>query len=239
MMGSGVVVLKNSAIQQLKPEIKQQQKYAFLFFFNSTKLHSTIITIVNQEAHGVGWSFVSHCPPPPSSPQRLLSVPDCDGCEHCVCGCAGGSIDFMTHYRLVNPSSLEGYARAFVVEDQDLDTVINLAVSRHDPGHSPKPTVSPCQYTVHGRTAWLWTQRQTHCLPLSIHSSRSVSTALDTAPNPLSPPVNTQFTVSQHDPGHSANPTVSPSQYTVLGQSARPGHSAKPTVSLLSKHKSR
>ena len=39
----------------------------------------------------------------------------------------------MTHYRLVNPSNLEGYARAFVVEDQDLDTVINLAVSQHSP----------------------------------------------------------------------------------------------------------
>ena len=50
----------------------------------------------------------------------------------CVCA-TDGSVDFMTHYRLVNPTNLEGYARAFVVEDQDLDTVINLAVSQHGP----------------------------------------------------------------------------------------------------------
>ena len=34
----------------------------------------------------------------------------------------------MQHYRLVDPSKLEGYARAFVVEDGDLDTVINIQV---------------------------------------------------------------------------------------------------------------
>ena len=32
----------------------------------------------------------------------------------CVCA-TDGSVDFMTHYRLVNPTNLEGYARAFVV----------------------------------------------------------------------------------------------------------------------------
>ncbi|XP_012945585.1 trichohyalin, partial [Aplysia californica] len=37
-----------------------------------------------------------------------------------------GGIDFMQHYRLVDPSNLEAYARAFVVEDGDMDTVINL-----------------------------------------------------------------------------------------------------------------
>ncbi|XP_046353248.2 uncharacterized protein LOC124133067 [Haliotis rufescens] len=36
------------------------------------------------------------------------------------------SIDFLSHYRLVDPGKLEGYARAFVVEDRDLDTVINF-----------------------------------------------------------------------------------------------------------------
>ncbi|GFO17404.1 hypothetical protein PoB_004390900, partial [Plakobranchus ocellatus] len=36
----------------------------------------------------------------------------------------GGDIDFLSHYRLVNPQMLESYARAFVVEDEDFDTVI-------------------------------------------------------------------------------------------------------------------
>ncbi|RUS85817.1 hypothetical protein EGW08_006446 [Elysia chlorotica] len=35
-----------------------------------------------------------------------------------------GDIDFLSHYRLVNPHLLESYARAFVVEDEDFDTVI-------------------------------------------------------------------------------------------------------------------
>ncbi|GFS03619.1 hypothetical protein ElyMa_001154700 [Elysia marginata] len=35
-----------------------------------------------------------------------------------------GDIDFLSHYRLVNPQMLESYARAFVVEDEDFDTVI-------------------------------------------------------------------------------------------------------------------
>ncbi|XP_067685072.1 uncharacterized protein [Haliotis asinina] len=35
------------------------------------------------------------------------------------------SIDFLSHYRLVDPGKLESYARAFVVEDRDLDTVIS------------------------------------------------------------------------------------------------------------------
>ncbi|KAH3820045.1 hypothetical protein DPMN_121789 [Dreissena polymorpha] len=34
-------------------------------------------------------------------------------------------IDFLSHYRLVDPSKIDTYARAFVVEDGDLDTVIN------------------------------------------------------------------------------------------------------------------
>ena len=40
-----------------------------------------------------------------------------------------GSIDFMQHYRLVNPAMIEAYAKAFVVEDGDLDTVINMKVT--------------------------------------------------------------------------------------------------------------
>ncbi|XP_050412886.2 trichohyalin [Patella vulgata] len=36
------------------------------------------------------------------------------------------SIDFMCHYRLVNPDRLDSYAKAFVVEDGDLDTVITF-----------------------------------------------------------------------------------------------------------------
>ena len=38
-------------------------------------------------------------------------------------------IDFLSHYRLVDPSRIDTYARAFVVEDSDLDTVINSNVS--------------------------------------------------------------------------------------------------------------
>ncbi|GFO14407.1 hypothetical protein PoB_004091200 [Plakobranchus ocellatus] len=37
-----------------------------------------------------------------------------------------GGIDFMQHYRLVDPAKIEAYAKAFVVEDGDLDTVINI-----------------------------------------------------------------------------------------------------------------
>nr|XP_034317865.1 zinc finger CCCH domain-containing protein 13 isoform X1 [Crassostrea gigas] len=35
------------------------------------------------------------------------------------------SIDFLNHYRLVDPMNLDGYAKAFVVEDTDYDTVLN------------------------------------------------------------------------------------------------------------------
>ena len=38
-------------------------------------------------------------------------------------------IDFLSHYRLVDPSRIDTYARAFTVEDSDLDTVINSGVS--------------------------------------------------------------------------------------------------------------
>ena len=37
-------------------------------------------------------------------------------------------IDFLTHYKLVDPGKLESYARAFVVEDDDYDTVISSKV---------------------------------------------------------------------------------------------------------------
>ncbi|XP_061187777.1 uncharacterized protein LOC133195840 [Saccostrea echinata] len=35
------------------------------------------------------------------------------------------SIDFLNHYRLVDPMNLDSYAKAFVVEDTDYDTVLN------------------------------------------------------------------------------------------------------------------
>lgn len=38
------------------------------------------------------------------------------------------SIDFLNHYRLVDPMNLDGYAKAFVVEDTDYDTVLNSSV---------------------------------------------------------------------------------------------------------------
>ena len=34
------------------------------------------------------------------------------------------SIDFLCHYRLVDPNKLDMYARAFVVEDDDKDGVV-------------------------------------------------------------------------------------------------------------------
>ncbi|XP_041349516.1 uncharacterized protein LOC121368836 [Gigantopelta aegis] len=37
-----------------------------------------------------------------------------------------GSINFLAHYRLVEPGKLESYAKAFVVEDRNMDTVINF-----------------------------------------------------------------------------------------------------------------
>ena len=37
---------------------------------------------------------------------------------------ADASIDFLTHYQLVNPNKIEPYARAFVVEDDDKDGVV-------------------------------------------------------------------------------------------------------------------
>lgn len=49
----------------------------------------------------------------------------------CVCFIfqKDGDIDFLTHYKLVDPNRLDSYARAFVVEDADLDTVIDSRVS--------------------------------------------------------------------------------------------------------------
>jgi hypothetical protein len=41
-----------------------------------------------------------------------------------------GDIDFVTHYRLVDPNKLESYAKAFVVEDDDLDTKLSFKVSK-------------------------------------------------------------------------------------------------------------
>ncbi|KAK3580637.1 hypothetical protein CHS0354_013399 [Potamilus streckersoni] len=41
-----------------------------------------------------------------------------------------GNIDFVTHYRLVDPGKLEAYAKAFVVEDEDFDTVIGFKEAR-------------------------------------------------------------------------------------------------------------
>lgn len=46
---------------------------------------------------------------------NLIFVPDAD-------------IDFLTHYKLVDPGLIESYARAFVVEDGDFDTVISSKV---------------------------------------------------------------------------------------------------------------
>ena len=40
-------------------------------------------------------------------------------------------IDFLSHYRLVEQSRIDSYARAFVVEDSDLDTVLNSNVSQY------------------------------------------------------------------------------------------------------------
>lgn len=39
-----------------------------------------------------------------------------------------GSFDFLAHYRLVDPKKVDGYAKAFVVEDTDFDTFINFKV---------------------------------------------------------------------------------------------------------------
>uniref|UniRef100_H2Y9S5 EF-hand domain-containing protein n=1 Tax=Ciona savignyi TaxID=51511 RepID=H2Y9S5_CIOSA len=41
-----------------------------------------------------------------------------------------GAIDYLTHYRLVNPDNLEGYAKAFLVEDVDENSVINMDETR-------------------------------------------------------------------------------------------------------------
>ncbi|XP_076448070.1 uncharacterized protein LOC143284853 [Babylonia areolata] len=82
----------------------------------------------------------------------------------------GGSVDFMTHYRLVNPDLLEGYARAFVVEDHDLDTVINLSESKTALEGIPtvnKMTPKQLDYVFRVRNFLL--------LPLSVCLSVSVS----------------------------------------------------------------
>ncbi|XP_052781998.1 uncharacterized protein LOC128218381 [Mya arenaria] len=41
-----------------------------------------------------------------------------------------GDIDFLTHYKLVDPGLIETYARAFVVEDDDFNTVISAKETR-------------------------------------------------------------------------------------------------------------
>ena len=41
------------------------------------------------------------------------------------------SIDFLTHFQLVDPVKLEPYARAFVVEDEDMDAVITYKVNHN------------------------------------------------------------------------------------------------------------
>lgn len=41
-----------------------------------------------------------------------------------------GDIDFVSHYRLVDPNKIEGYARAFVVEDDNMDQVLSYQESR-------------------------------------------------------------------------------------------------------------
>ncbi|XP_046563193.1 uncharacterized protein LOC124272090 isoform X4 [Haliotis rubra] len=41
-----------------------------------------------------------------------------------------GDIDFLSHYRLVDPKKLEAYAKCFAVEDEDYDTVINAGETR-------------------------------------------------------------------------------------------------------------
>ena len=46
---------------------------------------------------------------------------------HCL---TDGSIDYLTHYRLVKPSNLETYGKAFLVEDDDENNVINLSETR-------------------------------------------------------------------------------------------------------------
>lgn len=38
-----------------------------------------------------------------------------------------GMIDYLTHYRLVNPANLEGYGKAFLVEDTDKNYTLNLS----------------------------------------------------------------------------------------------------------------
>ncbi|KAJ8301110.1 hypothetical protein KUTeg_020097 [Tegillarca granosa] len=41
-------------------------------------------------------------------------------------------IDFLNHYRLVDPDKIENYARAFVVEDSDFDTILKSDVLHID-----------------------------------------------------------------------------------------------------------
>ena len=38
------------------------------------------------------------------------------------------AIDFLHHYQLVDTTKIEGYARAYVVEDEDLDYKISSKV---------------------------------------------------------------------------------------------------------------
>ncbi|XP_076812994.1 uncharacterized protein LOC143459655 isoform X2 [Clavelina lepadiformis] len=41
-----------------------------------------------------------------------------------------GAIDYLTHYRLVNPANLEVYGKAFLVEDNDENYIVNLGETR-------------------------------------------------------------------------------------------------------------
>jgi hypothetical protein len=41
---------------------------------------------------------------------------------------ADGDIDYLAHYRLVDPGKIEMYAKAFVVEDEDFDAALSYKV---------------------------------------------------------------------------------------------------------------
>ena len=43
--------------------------------------------------------------------------------------CSGSTIDFLNHYKLVDSGRVDMYARAFVVNDEDLDFSVNARVS--------------------------------------------------------------------------------------------------------------
>jgi len=39
-------------------------------------------------------------------------------------------IDYLTHYRLVDPANLESYGKAFLVEDDDENNIITMDQTR-------------------------------------------------------------------------------------------------------------